>query len=174
MIHRGMRQMLVDEEGEAAWLAIERDLDIGPQHLISADSYDDHLTIRIVEHVARQSGKTMDECLHSFGKYWIGFAERGPYGAMMQFTGRDIAEFIANLDRMHQAIRTALPAATTPTFALLHSEAGMLRIAYCSTREGLKPFVRGLLEGLLDRFGHDGIVTEITGNSNAVEFELRY
>jgi guanylate cyclase soluble subunit beta len=174
MIHRGIRQMICDEAGEAAWAAIERDLDIGPEHLISADSYDDALTFQIVDHVARLSGQAMDEWLLSYGRYWIGFAESSPYGAMMRFTGRDIVEFITNLDRMHHGIKSALPAATMPSFTLLHSEAGLLRVAYSSPREGLEPFVQGLLEGLLTRFGHDGKVAQITGSSNTVEFEVRF
>jgi hypothetical protein len=174
MIHRGIRQMVIDSLGDEAWQAIESDLGIGPQDIITVMVYDDALTIGILGAAAARLGLSVEECLMSFGRYWIRFAERGSFGAIMDFTGKDLAGFIANLDRMHQAVVAAMPEARVPSFRLVSDEPGNLRVQYWSERAGLETFVVGLLQGLMERFGIDGDVRQVPGTSNAAEFELQF
>lgn len=173
MIHRGIRQMVIDQSGSDVWGEIEARLGTGPEQFISAQVYDDELTGALLAAVAERLDTTMPECLKSFGRYWIRFAERGSYGAMMDFTGKDIATFIDNLDRMHQAVQVAMPEARVPSFRLVARSVDELQVEYRSDRGGLGPFVIGLLEGLLDRFAVTGEVEEMTGQGNAPQFRIR-
>ncbi|MBU6266060.1 MAG: heme NO-binding domain-containing protein [Sphingomonadales bacterium] len=171
MIHRALRGMVIEQAGEAAWDEIERGLGFGPAQQISAQIYDDAVTLAMVGAAAERMKLPVAELLGRFGRHWIGFAERGSYGAIMDFTGRDLASFIGNLDRMHQAVLAALPEARVPSFELVDATPGRLRVRYRSEREGLEPFVAGLLEGLLDRFGLTGEVSRVHGAVNdAAEF----
>lgn len=165
MIHRGIRFMVAEEHGDHAWDDICAELQIGPEHLISASTYDDALTISILQLAADRSGLPLSDLLRKFGRYWIKFAERGSYGAMMDFTGKDLAEFVCNLDRMHQAVVLAMPDARVPSFRLVEEQAARLVIEYRSERTGLEVFVVGLLEGLLARFGQNGTVAYQAGSS---------
>ena len=174
MIHRGLRQMVVDRLGEEAWKALEHGLGTGPQDMISAMVYDDGLTVSMVAAAADLLEMPMEECLKAFGRSWIRFAERGSFGAIMDFTGRDLPGFIANLDRMHQAVVAAMPEARVPSFALVRDVSGDLLVQYRSERDGLEALVIGLLEGLMDRFDIAGEVRQVTSTSNAVEFQLLY
>ena len=174
MIHCGIRQMVVEELGEEAWVSLERDLGSGPQDMIAAMVYDDALTIRFLVTASERLGLTLEEGLKSFGRYWIRFAERGSFGSILRFTGSDIAAFIANLDRMHRAVVAALPEAQVPSFSLVRQEPGLLRVQYRSDRSGLEPFVLGLLQGIVDRFDLEGEVARVPSQSNAVEFEITY
>lgn len=170
MIHRAIRQMVIDNAGAEDWACIEQRLGVGPQDMISAHVYEDALTVTLLESAAAEMGMTVPDCLRAFGHYWIRFAERGTYGDLMDFTGRDLPSFIANLDRMHQAVQAAMPDARVPSFALVESSSRRLRVEYRSDREGLEPFVEGLLAALVERFGMRGSVTLEPGRSNAVEF----
>lgn len=174
MIHRGLRQMVLDTRGPEAWEAIEASVGSGPEHLISANCYDDNLTIGMIEHVAACLGQSMEECLHEFGRYWILFAEKGPYGAMMKFAGRDLPDFIRNLNRMHTALTDVMPDAEMPSFRLLDETDGKLTVEYASKRSGLETFVNGLLEGLLLRFDKVGTVQQIGSNNGSSRFEMTY
>ena len=100
--------MIIEQSGEEVWNRIEAKLNTGPEHLISAQTYDDSLTLAMVATAAQELGQSVPECLVQYGRYWIQFAARGSYGAMMDFTGRDFPTFVENLDRMHQAVRAAM------------------------------------------------------------------
>lgn len=158
MIHRAIRQMVFEEGGAEAWAAIERERGIGPAELISAAIYPDELTAELVSLAAERLALTVPECLRLLGRCWVRLAASGPYRGIMDFAGRDLASFIANLDRMHVAVVSAMPQARAPQFALVDASDDMLEVSYRSTRQGLEPFVHGLLEGLLDHFGHNGTV----------------
>lgn len=174
MIHRGIRAMLVEDLGEQAWAELEQHLRIGPGELVSMAVYEDARTVGILAGAAVRMGLTPEQCLERFGRYWIRFAERGSYGHIMDFTGRDLASFIQNLDRMHQAALAAMPEASVPSFTLVDQAEGSLRVKYHSERSGLEPFVVGLLHGLLDRFGLTGEVQPVPGRGNAAEFVVTY
>ncbi len=172
MIHRGVREMVVELNGVEAWSEIEQSCGIGPVELISAVVYDDATTLAIVGAAAEVLKMDLPTCLKHFGRYWIRFAERGSYGALMNFTGQDMKSFIANLDRMHAAIALALPHANTPSFSVVGLDDSEIRVRYWSSRDGLEPFVVGLLEGLLDRFGETGTVTQCDAKSNGTDFVI--
>lgn len=174
MIHRGIKELVTERCGADAWDQIERELQIGPEHLISAHIYEDALTLRMLQSAADVLETTMHQLMGLFGRYWIRFAERGSYGAIMDFAGKDIVTFLANLDRLHQAVVAAMPGTVVPSFKVTLNQPGRLRVRYTSEREGLEPFVVGLLEGLLARFGCKGQVEQILGNANTPEFELTY
>ncbi len=172
MMHRAIRQMVTERAGSEVWQGIERELGVGPAEFISAIVHPDELTVAMLAAAAERLGLSMHACMRAFGRYWVHFAERGPYGAMMDFVGQDIVSFIANLDRMHQAVRVAMPGAQVPQFTMKCSEERRLLVRYRSTRSGFEPMVQGLLEGLLERFGHTGSVTAGVKSGETVEFAV--
>lgn len=176
MIHRGIRQMVLDAEGHDAWSAIAATAGIGAAELISAEVYDDAITVRILEATALRLDIPLGTCLERLGTYWVYFAERGFYGDIMRFVGNDLVSFIASLDRMHQAVSMAMPAARVPSFGVVAQEPGMIRVRYCSGRAGLERFVVGLLHGVMARFGLAGTVTQVPDAPMAqcAEFVLEF
>jgi len=87
MIHKGVRQMVIDQLGDEAWHATERKLGIGPTELVTGMVYEDSLTIEIIAEAAARLNLDMEDCLVEFGRYWIKFAERGSFASFMDFTG---------------------------------------------------------------------------------------
>ena len=128
----------------------------------------------IARGMSERLGQSVEACLGRFGRYWVRFAERGSYGHILDFTGSDLVSFIQNLDRMHQAVLSAMPAAQVPSFSVVRHEDGKLRVKHNSERAGLEPFVVGLLQGLLDRFGLEGEVEQVESMSNSAEFAVVY
>lgn len=174
MIHRGIRAMVIEELGEAEWNKLEQEIGIGPNELISQSVSDDAMTMTILTGAAERLGQSIEACLGSFGRYWVRFAERGSYGHILDFTGRDLVSFIENLDRMHQAVLAAMPEAQVPSFSVVRQGDGEVLVKYHSERSGLEPFVIGLLHGLLDRFGLEGDVQQAASLSNSTEFAIKY
>lgn len=172
LIHRYLKDHIIEAEGEAMWAAIAAELHISPTELISQEMYDDALTFELVGIASRRMGQPLDDCLGAFGRYWVRRVSQDTYRAIMDFTGRDLVTFIRNLDRMHHSVVTAMPRARVPSFALVEESERELVVRYRSERSGLEPFVLGLLEGLLDRFGLGGTVERADDRNNAAHFRI--
>jgi guanylate cyclase soluble subunit beta len=174
MIHRAMRNMVHEELGEDAWLALEQKLNIGPMDLLTGKVYDDALTLDIISEAAARLNLSVDQCLIAFGKYWIRYADQGSLASVMNFTGQDLASFINNLDRLHLAVGAAMPDARLPAFATLSSDPGHLVVEYRSERVGFEPFVLGLFQGLMHRFHTSGQIEVLSRGEQFIIFDIRY
>jgi len=174
MIHRALRSMVIEKEGISSWNEIEIIAKIGPGQMISAEIYEDELTLKIIESCSKVLNKPMEKILTEFGNHWIRFSDSGAFKDILNFTGGDIREFIVNLNRMHQAIRAVMPQAVMPHFGVLGESAGKLIVEYRSERTGLEPFVTGLLQGLLERFGIEGGVESNGRSDDASIYIIHY
>lgn len=174
LVHLGLREMVVELAGEAGWARIERELGIGPAERLSLAVYDDELTLRILSAVTGLLQLDPEDCLALFGRHWVRFAARGSYASILNFTGQDLETFIANLDRMHQAVRVSMPEAQVPSFRIVDRKDGSLVVRYESVRDGLQSFAHGLLEGLLQRFGLEGTVVRLSSGPGTADFAVSH
>lgn len=174
MIHRAMKDMVCEQLGKEAWFALEKKLHIGPAELLTGMVYDDALTLDIVTEAAARLNLTVEECLLEFGRYWIRFADKGAFSSIMNFTGQNFHNFINNLDHMHLAVSAAMPGTRLPSFTTLQCSEDHLVVEYRSERIGMENFVRGLFQGLLERFRCEGQVSVESRGEHFIVFEIRY
>ncbi len=172
LIHRAMREMVIDTLGDPAWLAIEKEQDIGPGEMIGQSVYDDALTMRLLAAVSARFDKPMDQTMRVFGHYWVRFVSKGAYAAILNFTGNELATLLRNLDRMHQTVRVTMPDAVVPSFSVISESAQELCVEYRSQRSGLEPMVVGLLEGLVGHFGLAGTVEQLIHPEGPARFRI--
>lgn len=116
----------------------------------------------------------LPDLLEKFGCFWITFIQQRSYGAIMDYAGRDFASFLRNIDRLHVAVLATMPSAIMPSFTVLETTPGAVRLRYSSRRKGLEPFVKGLLRGLLNKFGLEGTVEIVEGGDNEMDFLIRH
>jgi hypothetical protein len=174
MIHRAIYELLKSQHTRSEWETRKAELSIDPDGMISTLVYPDAQTQQLVTEAALLLGISPADFLQQLGRFWTPFAARGSYGYILDFTGKDLASFISGLDRMHQAVVSAMPHADVPSFTLVESRPVSLVVDYRSNRQGLEPFVTGLLYSLLDRFGHAGSVEYIGKYDDAARFLVRY
>ncbi|MDX2233546.1 MAG: heme NO-binding domain-containing protein [Hyphomonadaceae bacterium] len=159
MIHRAARTMSIDVMGEAGFKALAADAGFDEGDFLSAHVYPDTRTLALVAAIADRTGQTVDGALAAFGRFWISYADKSAYGPVMRMNGDTLAEFLGNLDRMHATIQRVMPETRMPSFDVLASGPARIDVLYRSERTGLEPFVGGLMEGLMQRFGHQGHVS---------------
>ena len=70
-------------------------------------------------------------------------------------------EFLSNLNNMHQVISAQLKELVPPSFLCEKNDDGSITIHYYSSREGLEPFVEGLLIGVCNYFEEPAAVTQV-------------
>ncbi len=174
MIHRALRQMVLDSAGKHVWSEIEAAAGIGQSQLISVEIYDDEVTLALLASAAKCMKIDVTELLFDFGRYWVRYADYGAYSALLNFTGDDIVTFLQNLDRLHGSVQSVMPAARMPSFTVLSQGPSELLVNYASPRQGLEPFVKGLLHGLLDRFSLEGDVAIKSTENGSTQFLVNY
>ncbi len=174
MIHRAARQMMLENAGDAAWLRVSTRTRLEDDAFISAQVYSDEATFALIGAIADELNTPLPDLLVEFGRYWVSFAVKSPFSQIMMLAGDDLVTFLGNLDRMHASVKASMPGAVLPAFYLMSSDASRLTVSYRSPRSGLEPFVRGLLEGLLNHFGVEGVVDELGPSQNGVDFQIRY
>jgi len=88
-----------------------------------------------------------------FGEYWVLETASKSYGTLMDASGETMVEFLGNMNSLHDRITGTFLNYVPPEFHVEALEPPRYRIHYLSKREGLTPFVNGLLKGLAIRFG---------------------
>ncbi|MBL8558599.1 MAG: heme NO-binding domain-containing protein [Hyphomonadaceae bacterium] len=159
MIHRAARTMCIEVLGEAAWAELAASAGFNESDFLSAQVYPDGRTMALVTAIAAKANLTTDQTLEAFGRFWITFADKSAYGPVMRMNGDTLAEFLSNLDRMHDTIQRVMTDTRMPSFHVEAASAAHIDVLYQSERTGLEPFVCGLLQGLMARFGDTGEIT---------------
>ncbi len=172
MIHQAARDMAVAHLGEAEWEALAASHGLSGHHFIGVDYYSDADTLSLVNVISKRLSLPIDQALYEFGRFWITFAGASAYGRVLRMAGDDLESFIENLDRMHASIKSNMPLASLPSFQVLESDSRHIQVLYVSERDGLEPFVQGILSAVAERFDEsvtidygacpDGVVFEIT------------
>lgn len=173
MIHQAAREMATGLLGEAAWRDITAEAGLDEADLLAARLHDDAKTFALLRAVAARAGVTEAQALRALGQFWIGFASSSSYGSIMHMCGDRLDVFLRNLDRMHDSIQSAMPGARMPSFEIEEASPAHLSVAYYSDRTGLEPFVIGLFEGLLKKFGRTGQVRLVSAGAPS-RFEISY
>ena len=174
MIHRAIYALLKSQHTKNEWESRKAELSIDPDGMISTVVYPDAKTQQLVAEAALLLRIPEAEFLQQLGRFWPPFAAQGAYAHILEFTGNDLPSFISGLDQMHQAVVSAMPHADVPSFTLVENRPDALVVDYRSNRQGLEPFVTGLLHSLLDRFGDVGSVEYIGQYDDASRFLVRY
>lgn len=162
MIHRALLLMLDEKLGPAA-NPLHASRQAHPELFLSMSVHSDDATVGMLQQGAAAVGQPLPAFMTEFGEYWVSFADQGAYAGLMRAAGETLPQFISNLDRLHTGVRDALPTALTPSFRLIRATETEVLVGYASTREGLGPFVQGLLQALVRRFGHKGEVAPAPG-----------
>lgn len=152
LIHEALQGHVIASAGDEVWARVLRSAGAEGAVFHGMSQYPDALTYKLVFAASEAMGVSAAELLRSFGRYWVLETAPRHYGPLMSFTGRNFAEFMTNLDRMHDRVATIYLNLRQPSFETERLDERTMRLHYRSQREGLAPFVIGVIEGLGERF----------------------
>jgi hypothetical protein len=117
-----------------------------------------------------------EEILTGFGRHWVLVTGREGYGELLNIAGKTLPEFLVNLNNLHTRVSLAFQKLQPPEFHVLQDDGQQLRLQYISERDGLAPFVVGLLGGLGELFGQEVDIELIQCKADVGfdEFRVRY
>lgn len=170
MVNNAIQELVTERAGEAAWGRVCDRAGANTTFFVSLDPYPDELTFGLAVAAASELGLELGAFLEEFGRYWIQFALRSAYGPMLRSAGSSLATTLASLDHLHSRIGMTFPSLRPPSFRV--TDAGKaLSVQYFSEREGLAPFVVGLLYGLAAMHGETVEVEHTQRKSETVGFD---
>lgn len=161
LVNRALEEHVILRWGEGAWAEIKRRAGVDVEVFLTHEPYPDEITVRLVVAAQAVLGVPADTILEGFGEHWVLETARRGYGALLTSTGSSLAEFLENLPHLHTRVLLLFPRLRPPDFHVERAGEGAMRLAYASHREGLAPFVVGLLRGLGEMFGQPVTVEHV-------------
>jgi hypothetical protein len=170
-VNRAIEDLVVQIAGADAWLKVKALAGIDVEVFVAMETYSDEVTYHLVGAASEVLGISPTAVLEAFGRHWILYTGRRGYGAIFETMGRNLPEFLGNLDAMHSRLSLSMPDLRPPSFTCEPLSEGLLRVEYWSEREGLAPMVGGLLAGLGELFEVTVVVTHTLARSSGADHD---
>ncbi|XP_030605046.1 soluble guanylate cyclase 88E-like [Archocentrus centrarchus] len=123
--------------------------------------YSDNLILRLAKAAGEVLGKTHDELMYAFGVYMVKRIGNYGYERILKVLGRNVRDFINELDNLHEYFRFSFPKVQPPSFCVEEECETSLTLHYRSTRKGFTQFVKGQLSQVGRQFYSTDIEVEI-------------
>ncbi len=155
MIHQAAERMAVEKFGTTRWQAIRDQAGLTSDCFIGFEYYPDRESMSLIRTIAQAAELSEEEVLFQLGHHWVAYAASSAYGRAISMAGTDLYGFFCQLDRMHAAVKSNLPRADLPSFVVESGGSDRFDLHYRSSREGLQPFVHGLIHAIAASFGEE-------------------
>lgn len=177
LVNKAAQDFVIDNYDEETCRIIKKKAGITEEAFVSMQAYPDRITYDFVIAASEHLNVGVNDFLEGFGKYWIKFTMVEGYSHLLKLTGRTFPEFLNNLNNMHSQIAQSYTESIPPSFFCEVIDANTFKLEYHSHRQGLAPFVKGLLLGLGERFNIDldiKYIGKIENKENSHEFLVSY
>jgi len=165
MVNAAIRGFVLKNFDQKTWTTIHTKAGTD-EDFVAMQSYDDDITYDLVGAASETLDIPAEKILHTFGHYWVTDIATESYREIMSKTGKGVSDFVKNLDHLHERIRVNFPDYQPPSFRVKELETDLLQVDYYSHREGLLPFVDGLLEGLAHHFNEKMSIEHLPDDSH--------
>jgi hypothetical protein len=148
MVNKAVEDMVCAKHGEAVWEQIKDRAGVDVDVFLSNESYSDEITYRLVEAASHVLKLSTEQILIGFGEHWVLHTAQDGYGGLLSAAGKNLPDFLRNLPRFHDRVVMIFPKLRPPHFECTDIQERSVLLHYFSHREGLAPFVVGLMHGL--------------------------
>ncbi|NHN37217.1 guanylyl cyclase [Pseudomaricurvus alcaniphilus] len=152
LINKSLKSMVIDHHGQELWQQILSTSGVDLDSFVSMQRYDDQVTYALVGATSEVLKTPAEDCLEAFGVYWSTVVAPNAYGVLLDSTGTNLLEFLQHTNDLHDRITSTFIGYTPPHFEVSHED-NRVALHYESKRQGLTPFVIGVVKGLAQRFG---------------------
>ena len=161
MVQLGLEKLVTEQHGAQTWFAITQAAGESDLVSISNQSYPDELTFKLVGAACEVLDTEPDVLLKEFGRFWVSTFAPEHYATLLDSAGSTLPEFLRSLNGLHARAGLIFQGYRPPRFEVIDHQDQALTLRYSSDREGLAPFVMGLLEGLGERFSIDIVIDQV-------------
>jgi hypothetical protein len=153
LVNKAIEDLIRTQHGTEAWDQIRAAAGLDDDTFVSMKQYPDAVTYALVGAASGVLGLPAEQVLEAFGRYWITYTASEGYGELLTMGGKNVRQFLVNLDALHVRVGHSFENLRPPDFYCTNVSEASLVLHYVSPRDGLAHLVIGLLQGLGERFG---------------------
>jgi hypothetical protein len=172
LVHQALEEHVLRRWGDVAWTEIKRRAGVADDVFLTHEPYPDEVTGALITAAAATLGVPTAQILEGFGEHWLLVTAQRSYGALLATTGSTLPEFLVNLPNLHTRVTLVFPRLRPPEFRVSDVTASSLRLTYASHREGLAPFVVGILRGLGQLFGQALTIAHVARREDGADDDV--
>lgn len=172
IVNKAIQGLVSENFGEETWQQIKLKSGITHDSFLSNEPYPDEVTYKLAGAASEVLKMPVENVLIAFGEYWILKTGMQHYGSLMKSGGNDFKEFMINLPNFHSRVMLIYPNLTPPEFKISDVKDNELLLHYYSTRQGLKHFVYGLVQGLGKMYKVDTTITILKSRDEGHDHEI--
>jgi predicted hydrocarbon binding protein len=155
LVNAAVQDFVVSNFGVDKWEKIKSKAGISMASFNRMEPYPDDVTYKLVGAASEVLGVGAADALKAFGEFWVLYTGKAGYGELFDSAGRNLREFLFNLDNLHTRVGASFPKLRPPSFRFEVIDDEMMRMHYhpgAPNRVGLCAMVDGLLIGLAKHF----------------------
>jgi hypothetical protein len=152
LVNKAIREMMLARTSHQVWCATLESAGIDEDAFVISESYADEITFSLTKAASQTLNISVDQFLRDLGHWWIRQTAVRDYPHLMHAAGTSLKDFLLRLPDLHTRIGIIFPRLQPPEFACSDIGPVSLRLHYRSHRQGLVPFLIGLLEALALHF----------------------
>ncbi|MEO0869963.1 MAG: heme NO-binding domain-containing protein [Cyanobacteria bacterium J06642_11] len=172
LINRAIQDMVSEHYGGDIWEKVKLKAEVEESRFLVMHSYPDDMTHRLVKAASDVLHLSSSEIMEAFGRYWVGYTGKAGYKELIEMAGDTLPDFLSNLDELHSRVGVQFPELKPPEFNCHQTNNQDIELHYQSTREGLAPMVRGLLEGVGEHFQQSVQVTHVEDRQAGADHDV--
>jgi len=158
--------------GESVWEQIKAKAGVDIDVFMSNENYSDDITYKLVGAASEVLNLPAEQILIGFGEHWVLHTASEGYGGLMKASGKTLPEFMRNLPNFHSRVTLIFPKLQPPHFECTDITDRSLRLHYYSHRNGLAPFVVGLMQGLGKNFKTPAVVRPVAVKDHGADHDV--
>ncbi|XP_075743408.1 guanylate cyclase soluble subunit beta-1-like [Rhipicephalus microplus] len=165
-IHCALEDLVTKKFGADTWkLLLEKSgITMHGASFLMHKVYTDDMTLKLVAAACEVLGLDLDTCLEAFGEHFLYFCQQHGYDHILRVLGSNMADFLTNLDNLHDHLASTYPGMRAPSFRVTPGPSGQILLHYYSDRKGLHPIVLGIVKVV----GREFFNTEVRANISVV------
>lgn len=172
MVNKAVEDMVCLHHGEAVWEQIKTQAGVDVDVFMSNESYSDDITYQLVGAASEVLKVPAEQILMGFGEHWVLHTAQEGYGGLMRAAGKTLPEFLRNLPNFHSRVAMIFPKLQPPRFECTEITDCSLKLHYFSHRQGLAPFVVGLMQGLGKMFHTPATVRRVEAKEKGADHDV--
>jgi len=153
LINRSIQCFVNDNYGAPVWNAVAQEAGVGPDGFEAMLSYDDALTVAVLEAASRHLDKPREALLEDMGTYLVSHGRLEPLRRLLRFGGETFLEFLHSLDDLAGRARLAVPDLDVPELELIEDGPHAFRLICQWHFPGACPVMMGILRAMADDYG---------------------
>lgn len=155
IVYKALEEYVIDNFDQQTWNGIKH----GDSNTID-QPYNDSVTIEIAHKLAKRSHLPVDKILFHFGEYIVKIS-REKYLLIMESKEGDLKDYLLNLPSFHNRMLLIYPKLTPPEFKVTAVNDTILMLHYYTSTPGMKEYIRGYLNGLVNAFKNKVVVEHV-------------